>query len=69
MAHLVEFQKQFLNIFLLRIFLSSVVQKYVYMTECIFKASVIVMNRVKYGFHVFKVYKTDVIFASGRSLY
>ena len=46
-----------------QIFLSRVVQKYSYMTECIFNIICdIVMNIVKYGFHVFKIdVKIDVM--------
>ena len=52
----------------LKMFLSSVVQNYGYMIECIFNICNIVMNTFEYGFHVFKVVKIDVIFVSGRSL-
>ena len=51
-----------------KIFLSSVVQKYAYIIEFIFNIiRGIVMNTVKYRFHVFKIIKINVIFASGRS--
>ena len=51
-----------------KIFLSSVVQKYAYIIEFIFNIiRGIVMNTVKYRFHVFKIIKINVISASGRS--
>ena len=64
MAHLVKFQKHFL-----KIFVSSVFQKNLYIIECIFDITYNkVMNKVKYKFYVFKVVKIDVVSTSGRSL-
>ena len=64
MPHLVKFQKR-----VFKDILSSVVQIYSYMIECIFNTICnIVMNAVKYGFHVFKFVKLDAISTSGGSL-
>ena len=60
MAHVAKFQKQFH---------SSVCQDYSYMIEYIFNIKcIIAINKVKYGSHVFKVVKIDVISTPGRSL-
>ena len=50
-------------------FLSSFVQKYLYMIKSIFNIICdIVMNTLKYRFHVFKVVKLDIISTSVRSM-
>ena len=47
---------------ILNIFLSTAVQKHSYLIECVFNIIFnIVVNTVKYGFHVFKVVKIRLL--------